>query len=678
MKDGLVYVAISVVAVIVVMTALNFLWDRKYRPGRIKKGVPTATFASIIKRAVKFLFKEDTTRKVVAPRGYYLISLIATLVFVFLGKFLVAAGIFALFLLIAFGRARQVMYARHKIFTRMFEVANSRLSYGREAATNPWAWVDVQKWEDKTQPGKVIVAFPPRFRVDTPKSREEFQQHFDGVVTMDNAWTYEWKGPEGIVVCEPVPNIPTMAPYPGSYQHPWDHIPLGIGVEGEILWKLNDTPHLLVCGGTGGGKSVLQRNIIFHVIQHSDDIKFLGVDLKRVELKPFAAYKDAVLAIATSLEDGVEVMRYGRDEMERRYAIMEEVGVNHFRNLPEKMPALMIMVDEAFMFMGSEGIKTDEGKERDQLHGEATTIIGAIARLGRAAGVHLVVATQRPDAKVIYGEIKANLSARYVAGRVGSTPSLMILDTDTGTRIPGGVKGRGVIQFDGAEEFIQGYFAEQDWIDKWLLNRDTLDIEPGPSSEISEQPKPGKKKMGMFGRKLNLKNEEDENPIANIPDNEEHEYDGILEQVDPGLEEFEDRLEEERQTGVSRLDVLMEQENMDLDMSVPEEQFQLPANEYQDETPSSMLPPTEEVSQYAPPAININNPDRAPKPQLPAWDDDMEDIFSDLPYNKPSDANDDGGTPKVSPTAPVALPAVSRPTTPQRPSRPVAPPRPNF
>lgn len=258
-----------------------------------------------------------------------------------------------------------------------------------------------------------------------------------------------------------------------------------------------DSPSRLFLAGEGfvpTHNSVLQRNIIFHTIQHSDKIKFLGVDLKRVELDPYAKYEDTVLGIAKTLEDGVEVMRYARDAMMERYEIMEQMGVNHFMAMNNPPPALLVMVDEAYMFMAPSGGKTDEQKEQDQLHGEATVIIGDIARLGRAAGVHLVLATQRPDAKVIYGEIKANLGARYMAGRSGSTPSLMVLDSDTGTRIPD-IKGRGVVSFNGDEEFIQGYFAEQDWIDGWLArknnqedaaNEELLQIEAGSASSADE------------------------------------------------------------------------------------------------------------------------------------------------------------------------------------------------
>lgn len=214
--------------------------------------------------------------------------------------------------------------------------------------------------------------------------------------------------------------------------------------------------------------STIQRNLIFHCIQHSDRWSFLGVDVKRVELKPYKQYDSAVVGIATNVEDGVEICRFARDEMMDRYEKMEDLGVNHFLDLPNPPKALMVMIDESYMFLAPSGIKTDEGKAEDEIKGEASKILGDIARLGRASGVHLVLATQRPDAKVIYGELKQNLAARIAAGRMDSIASGMTLDNENATRLPGGIKGRGFYQQFGEGEQFQGYFAPQDWIDKWL------------------------------------------------------------------------------------------------------------------------------------------------------------------------------------------------------------------
>lgn len=687
-----------VAAVIILWIAANFLWNNRYRPVMAKKGKPTPTFNNALGRILRFVFKEDTQpsskiknavlRKLITWRNFYFFLIAVSVVLPLLGYSPLIPLI--LLFLTAFVRVRRVFRERNTILMRMFEVANHEFRYKKDAMLNPWGHVTIQQWDNLTKPGKTIVSFPPSFRVDSPAKRREFEQHFDGTVAEDNVWSYKWNGAKGFVECAPVPHLPTMAPYPGSENRPWDEIPLGVGINGEIVWKLSEIPHLLVCGTTGGGKSVLQRNIIFHVIQHSDQIKFLGVDLKRVELSAFAKYEDTVLGIARNLNDGVEVMRYARDAMMERYETMEQIGVTNFMDLPAPPPALLVMVDEAYMFMAPSGGKTDKEKEKDQLHGEATVIIGEIARLGRAAGVHLVLATQRPDAKVIYGEIKANLGARYLAGRSGSTASLMILDSDTGTRVPD-IKGRGVISLNGDEQFIQGYFAKQEWIDEWLAKKSGMydsrapemiepdeamdgayDITDAESQDQDEEGKvyPKSKKKGIFKKAFKgLKPVPDFNdgnldygdpsPLPGEGEPESARFEPDL--ADSSDEhDFENQeLAEETSTPLLPLDV---DDETELSFEEPTPALMAAAlpleDEEEDEEPdfqvdTSLLPKPPELK---------GAPSRQPENE--EWDDDLEDIFSDdIPHN----------TPEI-PSAPKKSPLPARPGKPLAGSTPVIPP----
>lgn len=114
---------------------------------------------------------------------------------------------------------------------------------------------------------------------------------------------------------------------------------------------------------------------------------------------------------------------------------------------------------------------TDEGKAEDELKGEASMIIGSIARLGRAAGVHLVIATQRPDATLIPGETKANLGVRINCGRTDSNASSMILGNAEGTRVKANPKGRLYLGIYGSGNHGQGMFADPNWIDEYLASQ---------------------------------------------------------------------------------------------------------------------------------------------------------------------------------------------------------------
>lgn len=386
--------------------------------------------------------------------------------------------------------------------------------------------------------------------------------------------------------------------------------------------------------------SVAQRNIIHGCIMRPDRWRFLGIDLKRVELSSYRAYSNVVLGVATILEHALEVLRFAQQTMMTRYTDLEQLGYNNFLDLPEAGPALLVMVDEATELLSLSGVKalagstlvkywdgslrplegvklgdvledaegrpakvldkyappkeqcyklrvksdatevteelisgyqhywmfynesptgeisgsdltatqdivefvndqknlpeaartkvkffrsgkggaeglagnewftledvkpietdeniycisvdsptkqflvtescipthnTDEGKGQDEMKGEAAMIIGSIARLGRAAGVHLVIATQRPDATVIAGETKQNLAVRIQCGRAkNSTASNMILESSEGLNIATSPPGRMYVDLNGNGDHGQGFFASSEWIEEWLSNK---------------------------------------------------------------------------------------------------------------------------------------------------------------------------------------------------------------
>lgn len=134
---------------------------------------------------------------------------------------------------------------------------------------------------------------------------------------------------------------------------------------------------------------------------------------------------------------------------------------------------------------------TDEAKEEDNLKSEAQMIIGLIARLGRASGVHLVLATQRPDAKLIPGETKANLGVRINCGYTDSTASMMILDSGEGTRVKSYPRGRLYLSIYNKGDHGQGFFAQSSWIDEWLKSKGkNLDGTPIPGFRPPEEIEP--------------------------------------------------------------------------------------------------------------------------------------------------------------------------------------------
>lgn len=147
--------------------------------------------------------------------------------------------------------------------------------------------------------------------------------------------------------------IPTVDPQTG--RHTFSNIKSARKIAGrETQCVLTDSKtHLFqISGGvlthnTGGGKSVMQRNVVFHCIAHPNQIKMFGIDLKRVELSVYEKYSNAILGVATTLEDAVEILRFSQETMMDRYSDMEQAGVQNFLDLPEPGCAILVMVDEA-------------------------------------------------------------------------------------------------------------------------------------------------------------------------------------------------------------------------------------------------------------------------------------------------------------------------------------------
>lgn len=250
-----------------------------------------------------------------------------------------------------------------------------------------------------------------------------------------------------------------------------------------------DSPSKLFAVGESGSllthNSVAQRNIIISCLLRPESWVILGIDLKRVELSP---YRKFGMTVATDLGPAIDFLRFAQAVMMKRYERLEELELNNFKDLPVPGQALLIMIDEAGELLSPTGAKTEEAKEADELKGEAKMIIGSIARLGRAAGVHLVIATQRPDAELIPGETRDNLSVRLGCGNLKSSASTMLFQSSIGMRIRSKPAGGIYLQIHGKGNMGQGFFATEDWLGDYMertgtaANTLTGDFEEIPES----------------------------------------------------------------------------------------------------------------------------------------------------------------------------------------------------
>lgn len=269
----------------------------------------------------------------------------------------------------------------------------------------------------------------------------------------------------GMIPEERFKSIPTALPYPDSRpDNYWDRFPLGVHANGkEAIWDSSTSPNAIIIGTTGAGKSVIQRNILLHCFQNSEQWKILGIGLLRVEFAPYKQLYPEMVDIATSVTEGVEILQYAYGEMMLRYAEMEKTGVNNFRDMTEPPKSFMIMVDEFMHFLSPvENTLLQAHLDENALKAEAVQLLTDIARLGRAAGINLVLTSQRLDEEVLGGELIHNCQTRIAAGALSPEQSKALLGNKQATRLNAAIRGRGYLQQQSKGADFQSYYAPID------------------------------------------------------------------------------------------------------------------------------------------------------------------------------------------------------------------------
>ena len=210
-------------------------------------------------------------------------------------------------------------------------------------------------------------------------------------------------------------------------------LPIGLGenVGGEpISIDLLDMPHLLIAGATGSGKSVCINSIIDSLIFacSPEDLRLIMVDPKRVELTPFNDLPHLVYPVVVEMDETIDVLDSLINEMFARYKLLEEAGTRNIKAYREKtnhkLPYLVLIIDElADLMMASRF--------------EAEQLLVRLAQLGRATGIHLILATQRPSVNVVTGLMKANIPSRVAFAVASQVDSRVILDVNGAEKLLG-------------------------------------------------------------------------------------------------------------------------------------------------------------------------------------------------------------------------------------------------
>jgi len=208
-------------------------------------------------------------------------------------------------------------------------------------------------------------------------------------------------------------------------------IALGKDISGNpVITDLRKLPHLLIAGSTGSGKSIFLHSVILSLIYKSTpkEVKFLMIDPKRIELSVYEGIPYLLHPVVLDPKTATKALRWLVSEMERRYTIFEEVGARNLEsyneNFEKKLPYIVLIIDELADLMLI-SLK------------EVETLLTRLAQMARAAGIHLLVATQRPSVDVITGTIKVNFPARISFQVTSKVDSRTILDTHGAERLLG-------------------------------------------------------------------------------------------------------------------------------------------------------------------------------------------------------------------------------------------------
>nr|WP_081453698.1 DNA translocase FtsK [Eremococcus coleocola] len=247
-------------------------------------------------------------------------------------------------------------------------------------------------------------------------------------------------------------------------------VPLGRDVSGQVcLADLTKMPHLLMAGATGSGKSVGMNVIIVSLLMKArpDQVKFLMVDPKKVELTMYNDLPHLLAPVVTNPRKAAKALNNVVQEMERRYELFAETGVRnldsyneHVDNLNksegtgyEILPKIVVFIDELadLMMVASN---------------EVEAAIIRLAQMARAAGIHMIIATQRPSVDVITGIIKANVPSRLAFAVSSGTDSRTILDSNGAEKLLG--KGDMLFQPMGKNKpvRVQGAFISDEEVER--------------------------------------------------------------------------------------------------------------------------------------------------------------------------------------------------------------------
>jgi len=291
-----------------------------------------------------------------------------------------------------------------------------------------------------------------------------------------------------------------------KFKDPKNEIPIAIGkdITGNTqIIDLVKTPHLLIAGATGSGKSVCVNALICSILykRNPDQVRLLLIDPKIVELKLYNDIPHLLTPVITEPKRAFQALQYCIYIMEQRYALLDGMGVRDIRSYnkkivknriaTKKLPYIVVIVDEFADLIAT------SGKELE-------SILARLAAMARAVGIHLVLATQRPSIDVITGLIKANIPSRIAFMVSNKIDSRIILDTAGADKLlgqgdmlfssawdPSLTRVQGAFLSDAEVESVTAHvktLGEPDYIDEEIFYDDDEDDTPDTGSYVTNDP----------------------------------------------------------------------------------------------------------------------------------------------------------------------------------------------
>jgi DNA segregation ATPase FtsK/SpoIIIE, S-DNA-T family len=261
---------------------------------------------------------------------------------------------------------------------------------------------------------------------------------------------------------------------------------LGKDISGNcVVSDLSKMPHMLIAGATGSGKSVCINTLIISLLYKysPDDVKLLMIDPKIVELSVYNGIPHLLIPVVTDPKKAAAALNWAVNEMTRRYKIFAENNVRNIESyndlfnkgkLQDKLPWIVLIIDELADLMMV-------------CPNDIEDYIGRLAQMARAAGMHLVIATQRPSVDVITGVIKANIPSRISFAVSSQIDSRTILDSSGAEKL----LGKGDMLFYPAGESkpirIQGAFISEEEVEKVVSSVKNQKTQLEYSNEILEE-----------------------------------------------------------------------------------------------------------------------------------------------------------------------------------------------